>query len=98
MSHDAAERPVSRVPRYRLLEQLTATVLLAVVAGLGWIILAAYVPDWPRLAWANGEVIIFLMLLAVALVLVSIVALLHTADEQPGSPGYQSTTEPSSSS
>jgi hypothetical protein len=62
----------------RLLEQITAAVLLAVLAALGWIVVAAYgrgaeqglVPQW--------ELIGITALLLSALGLVSVVALLHT--------------------
>jgi uncharacterized membrane protein (DUF485 family) len=62
----------------QLLEQLTAVVLLAVVISLGWMILAAYQPAWIRLPSVEMEIVIILGLLAAALLLVSIVSLLHT--------------------
>jgi drug/metabolite transporter (DMT)-like permease len=60
------------------LERVTAAVLLAVVAALGWVLVVAYQPDWLRLPRPEVEIIIILVLLGAALLLVSIVALLHT--------------------
>ena len=62
----------------RLLERFTAVVLVAVVIALGWMLLAAYVPDLFRLASVATEVIAMVALLSTALILVSVVALLHT--------------------
>jgi hypothetical protein len=63
---------------YQLFEQLASAVLLLVLAALAWIILAASSPDWGRLASVELEVIGIVSLLVAALILVSIVALLHT--------------------
>jgi hypothetical protein len=63
---------------YRLLERVTAAVLLLVLATLAWMIVAAYFPDWGRLASLEIEVILIIGLLLATLLLVSIVALLHT--------------------
>lgn len=60
------------------LEKLTATVLVAVLLSLGWMALAAWRPelgDWPSQAVQVGAVT---ALLTAALLLVSVVALLHT--------------------
>jgi hypothetical protein len=65
-------------PRYPWLERLTTAVLLLVVLALGWIVLAAYQSDWARLAAVEVEVVLVLALLTAALLLVSLVALLHT--------------------
>ena len=65
-------------PGYPLLERVTAAVLLLVVLALGWMLGAAYQSDWPRLASQEVELILILALLMAALVLVSVVALLHT--------------------
>jgi hypothetical protein len=67
-----------RVVSYRLLEPITAIVLLLVIAALGWMTLAAYEPAWGQGAGAEMQVVIVLALLGAALVLVSVVALLHT--------------------
>jgi hypothetical protein len=64
--------------RFRGLERVTAVVLWAVIAALGWVLLAAYQPEAARLPWLEAEVVIVLGLLTGALVLVSVVALLHT--------------------
>jgi ethanolamine permease len=72
------DQPTQARSRFAWLEKLTAAVLLLVVAVLGWILLAAYLPDWA--GWAAGElpVVLVLGVVAVALLLVSVVALLHT--------------------
>ena len=64
--------------RFRWLERGTALVLLLVVAALCWVLLAAYQPDWAGWATQEVQVIAVLVLLSAALVLVSVVALLHT--------------------
>jgi hypothetical protein len=61
-----------------VLERITAAVLLAVVAALAWIVLAAYQPEWLRLPSLELEVVLVLGLLGASLILVSVVALLHT--------------------
>jgi hypothetical protein len=60
------------------LEHVTAAVLLAVVLALGWILLAAYSADWAAVVSLESGVGIVLALLTAALLLVSVVALLHT--------------------
>lgn len=72
-----SDRP-SAAPGYPVLERVTAAVLLLVVLALGWMLGAAYQPKWPRLASEEVELIVVLVLLTAALVLVSVVALLHT--------------------
>jgi hypothetical protein len=62
----------------RLLETITTLVLLTVVLTLLWIIAASYAPEAVRLASTQVEVIVVITLLAAALLLVSVVALLHT--------------------
>jgi hypothetical protein len=57
------------------LQRLTAAFLLLVVIALGWIVLAAYVPDWAEMVSVEAGVLIVLGLLTAALVLVSVVAL-----------------------
>jgi hypothetical protein len=64
-------------PGFRLLERVTAAVLLLVVAALGWILLAAYQADGTE-AVSEALVVAVLVLLTSALILVSVVALLHT--------------------
>jgi hypothetical protein len=61
-----------------LLEWITATALLLVVLSVGWMIVAAFHPAWGRLAALELEVVVILVLLSAALILVSLVALLHT--------------------
>jgi hypothetical protein len=62
----------------KLLELVASGVLLLVILSLGWIMLAAYRPDWLRLPSLELEVILVLSLFTVALVLVSVVALRQT--------------------
>jgi len=62
----------------KLLELVASGVLLLVIASLGWIMLAAYQPDWLRLPSLELEVILVLSLFTAALVLVSVVALRQT--------------------
>jgi hypothetical protein len=61
-----------------LLEWLTAVVLILVLASLGWMVVAAYLPAWGRWLPVEAEVNLVLVLLTAALVLVSALALLHT--------------------
>jgi hypothetical protein len=53
-------------------------VLLLVLLALGWMVLAAWQPAWAEWAGLEVQVWLILALLTLALVLVSIVALLHT--------------------
>ncbi|MBI3864401.1 MAG: hypothetical protein HY290_21165 [Planctomycetia bacterium] len=65
-------------PEFRLLEQLTAGVLLLVLAALAWMTIAAYLPAAKDAVVSEPLVIGVIVLLLAALALVSIVALLHT--------------------
>ncbi len=65
-------------PTGRLLERTAAGLLLLVLAALGWMIVASYVPEWGRLESVELEVFLIVALLLATLLLVSIVALLHT--------------------
>jgi hypothetical protein len=69
-----------RVPGagFRWLERATAGVLLLVLASLGWMLWAAYRPGREPAGSVEAEVLAVLALLSAALVLVSVVALLHT--------------------
>jgi hypothetical protein len=60
------------------LEQITAAVLLIVLAALGWIVIAAYWPAAEHGLVPQWELIGITVLLLGALGLVSVVALLHT--------------------
>jgi hypothetical protein len=64
----------------KLLELVASGVLLLVIASLGWIMLAAYQPDWLRLPSLELEVLLVLGLFTAALVLVSVVALRQTRE------------------
>ena len=61
-----------------LLELMTTTVLTAVALALGWIIAASYAPTHVSWASQETEIIAVLGLLTLALILVAVVALLHT--------------------
>ena len=78
MTGDGPENLPPNGRRFRLLERVTAGVLLLVVALLGWILLAAYQPEEARWAAEEVQVLVALGMLSAALVLVSVVALLHT--------------------
>ncbi len=65
-------------PEFVRLEQLTAMVLLLVIVAVGWMTWAAYFPEWGRLLPVEAEVILVLAALTAALVLVSVLSLLHT--------------------
>jgi hypothetical protein len=65
-------------PTYPLLERATAAVLLLVLAALAWMGLAACGLEWDWGLSLDAQVVVVLGLLTAALVLVSIVALLHT--------------------
>ena len=62
----------------QLLELVASGVLLLVIVSLGWIMLAAYQPNWLRLPTLELEVVVVLSLFSAALVLVSVVALRQT--------------------
>jgi len=62
----------------RALERITGLVLLLVLAVVGWLTLAAYRPEWGRVGRLEAEVAAVVALLAVALALVSLLALVHT--------------------
>ncbi len=61
------------------LERVTAAVLLLVLFALAWVCLAAYWPEI-RVASTEVEVILVILLLATALLLVSIAALQKTRE------------------
>jgi hypothetical protein len=63
------------------LERITGGLLLAVILSLIWMLLVANGVDALRLGEPGVEVMVVLVLLAAALVLVSVVALLHTGEE-----------------
>jgi hypothetical protein len=65
-------------PSRPVLETATAIVLLMVLAALLWLVLAAHWPQVFGLASPEVEVLVILALLTTALILVSVVALLHT--------------------
>jgi hypothetical protein len=60
-----------------LLERITSAVLLLVMVAVVWMLLATYHPAVGESA-TQLQVILILVLLTVALILVSVVALLHT--------------------
>ena len=78
---DGAERAA---PRYPLLERITAVVLMLVVAALVWMVLAACFPAWDWRLSMDLQVWLVLAVLTAALILVSVVALLHTRRDDEG--------------
>ncbi len=80
MNDASSSRGAATEPRKNgsMLELITAAVLLLVLASLGWMVIAAYWPGQASFTSSELEVITVLGLLAAALVLVSLVALLHT--------------------
>jgi hypothetical protein len=60
------------------LERVAAAVLLAVILVLGWMVLRAFQPEALGSGWIETEALLILVLLAAALILVSVVALVHT--------------------
>lgn len=62
----------------RLLDRLTGAILIAVAMAMAWMVVVSYWPAVARLASMQLEVILMLGLLGAALLLVSLVALLHT--------------------
>jgi hypothetical protein len=76
---DIHHEPNEKLPdRLLLLERITAAVLVTVILALGWMVLRAYQPDWLGAASIQAEAIIILVLLLAALILVTVLALLHT--------------------
>jgi hypothetical protein len=65
-------------PTIRVIEGIASAALVLVLAVLGWMIVAAYVPEWGEVASLEIEVIGMIALLLAALSSVSVVALLHT--------------------
>lgn len=70
-------------PHPPLLERITAVVLVLVMLVLGWIVAAAYSPNWGRWIGLEVQVGFALVLLTAALLLVSVVALRHTRSGSP---------------
>ena len=62
----------------RFLDRLTGAILTAVAIAMAWMVAVSYWPDVGRLASTELEVILMLGLLGAALLLVALVALLHT--------------------
>jgi hypothetical protein len=60
------------------LERVTAAVLVLMAISLSWMVLAAYRPDWASVLPAEAAVILIGGILVAALILVTVVALLHT--------------------
>lgn len=61
-----------------ILERLTGAVLIVMLLAIGWMVLVTLVPALPRVLSVEAEVIVMTGLLTASLVLVSVVALLHT--------------------
>ena len=74
---DERQRDSTSLP---LLERGTAVVLVLVLAALGWMAVADLLPGSWRLLSLRAEILGVLGLLTTALLLVSVLALLHTRD------------------
>jgi hypothetical protein len=68
---------------YPLLEWVTAVVLLLVLAALTWMAVADFLPASWRLLSLEAEILGTLLLLTVALLSVSVLALLSTRNRPP---------------
>jgi ethanolamine permease len=75
-------KPVPRWSGRSALEAVTAVVLLTVLGGLGWVLLASYAPRLVGGTPSDSGVAAFLALLTAALVLVSAVALWPTRPQK----------------
>jgi hypothetical protein len=75
-----SRRHAPRTRHFYFLEVIAAGVLLATMAALAWILIASYWPDRLRLASLEAEVIVVVALFVAALLLVSLISLLHTRD------------------
>jgi uncharacterized membrane protein (DUF485 family) len=60
------------------LERATVAVLILVLVALAWMVTVAYQPTWLRVVSEEIEVGVVLGLFVAAILLVSLVALLHT--------------------
>jgi len=69
---------------FLLLEWVTAAVLVLVLAALGWMAAADRLPASCRLPSLEVEIVAVIGLLTTALLLVSVLALLHTQDHSAG--------------
>jgi hypothetical protein len=74
--------PEGRTPRgpFTLwLERLTAAALVGVLLSVVWMVAVASAPlEWLRLPSIEAEVVVVIALLTLAVLLVSVVALIHT--------------------
>jgi succinate dehydrogenase/fumarate reductase cytochrome b subunit len=60
------------------LERLTGVVLVLVLLAIGWMTLVTLIPALPRVLSLEVEAAVMIGLLAASLILVSVVALVHT--------------------
>jgi hypothetical protein len=60
------------------MDRLTGLVLLLVIVAVAWMVCVSVQPKWLRLDSVEIEAVLMLSLLTAALILVSVVALLHT--------------------
>lgn len=72
----------SSEPSFPLVERITGTLLILVIVAIGWITLCAYIPALGKWTSMDMQVIAILALLSAALILVSVVALLHTRGKE----------------
>lgn len=73
-SHDLPQRSV------RFLDRLTGSILMAVAIAMAWMVTVSHLPHIGRLQSTQLEVVLMLALLSAALLLVTLVALLHTRE------------------
>jgi succinate dehydrogenase hydrophobic anchor subunit len=65
---------------FLFLEAVAAAALILTMFSLVWMMIASYQPTWLRFASVEAEVITVVALFVAALLLVSLIALLHTRD------------------
>jgi hypothetical protein len=73
-------KPIQEQTPFPFLEWSTAVILVLVLAALGWMVVAEYLPQSWRLLSLQAEILGVLALLTAALLFVSVLAILHTRD------------------
>ena len=77
-----------------VLELITAAALLLVLVSLGWMAAADHLPAWLRLPSVESEILLIVGLLTGVLLLISLLALLHTRDRAETFPAKVTTPTP----
>jgi len=82
MKPDANDSPrrTNGTRHFFLLEAVAAAALILTMLSLVWMMIVSYEPTWLRFASVEAEVIVVVALFVAALLLVSLIALLHTRD------------------